>query len=151
MSLTGPLDDLKLLRVQVVEETAGPEQIWVYENGLLRCKVLDFDRLFRSDSVLEWFWLWLCSLIMTTTSLAFSLQMVEDCCVETSGGVVMAGGRLNISPEPGKDNQFWSITGDGIIRNNLKPDLVLEVKGQYFIHLNKRKDMKWNRIVGVEQ
>ncbi len=53
MSLTGPLDDLKLLRVQVQEETGGPEQIWVYENGLLHCKVLDFDRLSRSDAVLE--------------------------------------------------------------------------------------------------
>lgn len=39
MSLVGDLDDIKMMRIQEMEETGKLEQIWFYHNGYLHCQV----------------------------------------------------------------------------------------------------------------
>ncbi|XP_069578458.1 beta/gamma crystallin domain-containing protein 1-like isoform X1 [Brachyistius frenatus] len=51
MSVTGDLDDVKLLRIQETEETDGLEQIWFYQSGHLHCKMLEECCLSPSGSV----------------------------------------------------------------------------------------------------
>ncbi|XP_074472034.1 uncharacterized protein LOC141756306 [Sebastes fasciatus] len=51
MSVTGDLDDVKLLRIQETEEADGFEQIWFYQNGHLHCKLLEELCLSPSGSV----------------------------------------------------------------------------------------------------
>ncbi|XP_020570370.1 beta/gamma crystallin domain-containing protein 1 isoform X1 [Oryzias latipes] len=51
MSITGDFDDVKMLRIQETEETGGFEQIWLYQNGHLYCKLFEEYCLSPSGSV----------------------------------------------------------------------------------------------------
>jgi len=39
MSADGNLDNLNLLRIQVAEDTDSDDQIWVYQDGFIKCRV----------------------------------------------------------------------------------------------------------------
>ncbi|XP_038134610.1 beta/gamma crystallin domain-containing protein 1-like [Cyprinodon tularosa] len=52
MSLTGDLDEIKLLRIQEAEETDGMDQIWSYRNGHLHCRLLEDCCLCPSGTVI---------------------------------------------------------------------------------------------------
>uniref|UniRef100_A0AAV2K9J7 Beta/gamma crystallin 'Greek key' domain-containing protein n=1 Tax=Knipowitschia caucasica TaxID=637954 RepID=A0AAV2K9J7_KNICA len=51
LTVTGDLDDIKLLRVQETEASGGFEQIWFFQHGHLRCKLLEECCLCPSSSV----------------------------------------------------------------------------------------------------
>uniref|UniRef100_A0A8C6JQU2 Uncharacterized protein n=1 Tax=Melopsittacus undulatus TaxID=13146 RepID=A0A8C6JQU2_MELUD len=41
MSADGNLDNLNLLRIQVAEDTGSDDQIWVYQDGFIRCRMAE--------------------------------------------------------------------------------------------------------------
>ncbi|KAM8952983.1 beta/gamma crystallin domain-containing protein 1 [Pelodytes ibericus] len=51
MSTNGSLDDIKLLRIQVMEDTAAEDQIWVYQEGTFRCRIAEDCSLATSGSL----------------------------------------------------------------------------------------------------
>ncbi|XP_041418939.1 beta/gamma crystallin domain-containing protein 1 isoform X2 [Xenopus laevis] len=41
LSTNGNLSDIKLLRIQVMEDTEAEDQIWVYHEGVIRCRIAE--------------------------------------------------------------------------------------------------------------
>ncbi|XP_075718340.1 beta/gamma crystallin domain-containing protein 1 [Rhinoderma darwinii] len=52
MSTNGSLDDIKLLRIQVMEDTGAEDQIWVYHKGVFRCRIAEDCSLDSAGTVI---------------------------------------------------------------------------------------------------
>ncbi|XP_073531888.1 beta/gamma crystallin domain-containing protein 1 isoform X2 [Phyllobates terribilis] len=52
MSTNGSLNDIKLLRIQVMEDTGVEDQIWVYHKGVFRCRIAEDCTLASAGTVI---------------------------------------------------------------------------------------------------
>ncbi|XP_018409022.1 PREDICTED: absent in melanoma 1 protein [Nanorana parkeri] len=52
MSTNGNLEDVKLLRIQVVEDNGAEDQIWVYQKGVIRCRIAEDCSLAGAGSLI---------------------------------------------------------------------------------------------------
>lgn len=130
LSLSGAVEDVKLMRVQVTEETGEEEQVWLYRDGQLTCKVTTAAAQLKSDSGRGGL-----AGVDRRVLCSGGVQLVEDCSLQPAGSVLLAGSRLCVAPQPEKICNVWNITPDGLVRFYHNPQLVLEVKGQLRVSL----------------
>ncbi|XP_077343298.1 beta/gamma crystallin domain-containing protein 1 isoform X2 [Lithobates pipiens] len=52
MSTNGNVDDLKLLRIQVMEDNVAEDQIWVYHKGVIRCRIAEECSMVSAGSLI---------------------------------------------------------------------------------------------------
>lgn len=122
MALAGDLDDIKMMRIQEMEENGELEQIWFYQNGSLHSKVsraAGASSGLGANSANGPFFLnnYLC------------LQLLEEFCLGPSGSMVMAGSRVGLAPELDARAHLWSLTSEGFLRYTPTHNLVLDIKG----------------------
>ncbi|KAM5164356.1 beta/gamma crystallin domain-containing protein 1 isoform 2-T2 [Mantella aurantiaca] len=52
MSTNGNMDDVKLLRIQVAEDSGAEDQIWVYQKGVVKCRIAEDCSLASAGSLI---------------------------------------------------------------------------------------------------
>lgn len=122
MALAGDLDDIKMMRIQEMEENSELEQIWFYQNGSLHSKV---SRAAVASSGLG---------VNNTNGLFLTnlcLQLLEEFCLGPSGSMVMAGSRVGLAAELDAQAHLWSLTSGGFLRYTPTHNLVLDIKGDH--------------------
>ncbi|XP_048209703.1 beta/gamma crystallin domain-containing protein 1 [Perognathus longimembris pacificus] len=79
MSTNGNLDDLKLLRIQVMEDVGADDQIWIYQEGCIKCRIAEDCCLTIVGS-----------LVTSGSKLGLALDQNVDCqfwCMKSDGRI----------------------------------------------------------------
>ncbi|KAJ0061394.1 hypothetical protein NL108_018239 [Boleophthalmus pectinirostris] len=138
MTVTGDLDDIKLLRVQEMEESQGFEQICaVEEEGeSLKAAITPTQTQREASQELKLHFSFKRRKVIPDNppdpvSLSLCVpQLLEECCLCPSSSVTIAGARVGLAPALDDTAHLWNIAPDGVIAYSASPNLVLEVKGK---------------------
>uniref|UniRef100_A0A8C0XL72 Beta/gamma crystallin 'Greek key' domain-containing protein n=1 Tax=Castor canadensis TaxID=51338 RepID=A0A8C0XL72_CASCN len=79
MSTNGNLEDLKLLRVQVMEDVGADDQVWIYQEGCIKCRIAEDCCLTIVGS-----------LVTSGSKLGLALDQNVDCqfwCMKSDGRI----------------------------------------------------------------
>ncbi|KAM4865711.1 beta/gamma crystallin domain-containing protein 1 [Thomomys bottae] len=79
LSTNGNLDDLKLLRIQVMEDVGADDQIWIYQEGCIKCRIAEDCCLTTVGS-----------LVTSGSKLGLALDQNADCqfwCMKSDGRI----------------------------------------------------------------
>uniref|UniRef100_F7A3L4 Crystallin beta-gamma domain containing 1 n=1 Tax=Ornithorhynchus anatinus TaxID=9258 RepID=F7A3L4_ORNAN len=98
LSTNGNLEDLKLLRVQVMEDVGADDQIWVYQEGYVKCRIAEDCCLTIVGS-----------LVTSGSKLGLALDRSQD----SQGWSMKADGRIYSKLKP---NLVLDIKGSGDVR-----------------------------------
>ncbi|KAM6459494.1 beta/gamma crystallin domain-containing protein 1 isoform 2-T2 [Liasis olivaceus] len=86
MSADGNIDDLNLLRIQAMEDNKSEEQVWVYQDGFIKCRLCNISQsILPKGEISQLYWLSPCEPVSEQNGFLLFKNMFEHGQIRSCG------------------------------------------------------------------